>query len=253
MAEQITGAMLNQNDPEIVRAGAPAYLLLLDSLIAGSPDDQDLLLAAARLYGAYASELVEDAERRRSLTDRSLEYARRALCARHRVICSVLDRPFRELKPAVEGVGRGDLAALYGYATAWLGWIMARSDDWNAVAALPNATLLLRRVAALDPGYDHGRVQLYLGALLSSRPSALGGNPEQARVHFELAMRFSEGRDLMAKVEYARRYARLVFDQELHDRLLREVLQADPSEPGLTLTNVIAQRKAKALLQDDYF
>jgi len=46
----------------------------------------------------------------------------------------------------------------------------------------------------------------------------------------------------MVKVEYARRYARLVFDRPLHDRLLNEVLQAPASEPGLTLNNTLAQR-----------
>ena len=41
---------------------------------------------------------------------------------------------------------------------------------------------------------------------------------------FERAIEISEGKTLMAKVIYARQYARLVFDQELHDRLLQEVL-----------------------------
>ena len=32
----------------------------------------------------------------------------------------------------------------------------------------------------------------------------------------------------MAKVIYAEQYAKLVFDKELHDRLLTEVVNADP-------------------------
>jgi hypothetical protein len=84
-------------------------------------------------------------------------------------------------------------------------------------------------------------------------PPALGGKPERGRTHFDQALKFSGGRDLMAKVEYARRYARLVFNQELHDRLLKEVLAADPREPDLTLSNVLAQEQARELLQDEYF
>ena len=38
------------------------------------------------------------------------------------------------------------------------------------------------------------------------------------------AVEISGGRNLMAKVLFARHYARLVFDQGLHDRLLGEVL-----------------------------
>jgi hypothetical protein len=74
-------------------------------------------------------------------------------------------------------------------------------------------------------------------------------------VHFERAVQLSAGRDLMAKVEYARRYARIIYDRELHDRLLREVLDADAQEPGLTLSNVLAKRQAQELLAsaESYF
>jgi len=59
----------------------------------------------------------------------------------------------------------------------------------------------------------------------------------------------------MAKVLYARHYARLVFDRPLHDRLLGEVMQADPYAPGLTLSNTLAQEEAQKLLgdADEYF
>ena len=59
----------------------------------------------------------------------------------------------------------------------------------------------------------------------------------------------------MAKVEYARRYARITYDRPLHDRLLHEVLDADAVEPGLTLSNVLAKRQAKELLgsAESYF
>jgi hypothetical protein len=89
----------------------------------------------------------------------------------------------------------------------------------------------------------------------SQLPPALGGKPELGRAQFEQAIAISNNRDLMAKVEYARNYARLVFDQELHDRLLNEVLQASPEEPGLTLSNVLAQQQARRLLDSskDYF
>ena len=94
----------------------------------------------------------------------------------------------------------------------------------------------------------------YLGyAHLSLGEIALRTNLEEAAPHFEEAIAYSHGRDLMAKVEYARHYARLVFDQSLHDRLLKEVLRADPLAEGLTLSNVMAQQQAKKLLKDDYF
>ena len=87
------------------------------------------------------------------------------------------------------------------------------------------------------------------------RPEALGGKPEQGKAYFERAIELSGGRDLSAKVEYARSYARLVYDRELHDRLLNEVLQSPVRQEGLTLFNVLAQQEARQLLAtaDDYF
>ena len=79
--------------------------------------------------------------------------------------------------------------------------------------------------------------------------------PEEARAHFERAIEISGGRDLSMKVEYARGYARTLYERELHDRLLTEVMEADPVAPRLTLTNTVAQREARTLLDsaDDYF
>ena len=65
----------------------------------------------------------------------------------------------------------------------------------------------------------------------------------------------AQRRNLVAQVLFARQYARLVFDRPLHDRLLREVMDADPNAPGLTLANTLAREQALLLLDDadDYF
>ncbi len=83
----------------------------------------------------------------------------------------------------------------------------------------------------------------------------MGGEPEKGKAYFERAIELSGGSDLSAKVEFARGYARLMFERELHDRLLNEVMTTDPEVPGFTLTNVLAQRDAAELLAgaDDYF
>ena len=54
---------------------------------------------------------------------------------------------------------------------------------------------------------------------------------------------------------YAQQYARLMFEQELHDRLLVEVIEAHAKAEGLTLINHLAKQQAKVLLADsaDYF
>ncbi|HBS41153.1 MAG TPA: hypothetical protein DEA26_00630, partial [Oceanospirillales bacterium] len=86
-------------------------------------------------------------------------------------------------------------------------------------------------------------------------PPSLGGKPEVGREHFEKAIALTEGHHLMAKVLFAKQYARLMFDQDLHDSLLEEVLAAEPEYDGLTLINGLAQRQAQELLDEssDYF
>jgi len=255
LAGTLSSAILNQDDVETVRAGAPAYLLLIDGLIEDNPKNPTLLTSGARLYGAYAAAFVEDPARAKRLTQRSRGYAQRALCQTKATLCRVLDRPYREFEPALNNVTKAELPVLYTWATAELGWIQAHSDDWNAVAELPKVEATLRRIVKLDETYEKGTPYLYLGILSTLRPPALGGKPNEGKAHFERAIELSNGRNLAAKVQYAKRYARLVFDQELHDRLLREALAADTVDPGRTLMNVLAQKEARELLDgsNNYF
>jgi hypothetical protein len=255
LADNLSSAILNQDDPETVEAGAPSYLLLIDSLIEGDPRNEDLLLAGSRLYGAYAAAFIREPERARRLARKARDYGDRALCAHDAKLCDLLERPFDDFAAAVALTGKGDVPVLYASGAAWAGWIQANSSDWNAIASLAKVKAMMTRVAELDETYSHGEAHLYLGVFATLLPPALGGKPEEGRAHFERAIALSAGRDLMAKVEYARRYARIIYDRDLHDRLLQEVLAADAVESGLTLSNVLAKRQAKELLDsaESYF
>ena len=252
MAGQLRTVMLAQDDPETVRAAAPAFLLLVESLIAESPDDPRLLATGAELAASYGA-LLEDPDRRARLADRAYDYARRALCAEQAAVCAALDGPFENFSTAVAKVGPAGLDNLYVFATAWATWLEFHGGDMDALANLPKLELLFDHILSQDPGFRAGRAHLYAGALAILRPAALGGQPDKARGHFEEALRLSDGKDLMVQVEYARRYARQAQDQPLHDRLLNQVLTTDPDSPGLTLTNLLAQEEAKRLLAEDWF
>lgn len=255
LGRNLTAGILNQDDPATVAEGLPAYLLLLDGLIEGDPRNPDLLLAASRLYGAYAGGFVEDEARRRALAGKALGYARRASCVLDAELCAALDADFARYDAVVATLDDEDLAHAYPLAAAWAGVIQSDAGSLDRVAELPKVETLIGRVVALDRGHDHGTALMYLGVMSSLRPESLGGRPEAGRVAFEEAIERSGGNNQMARVLYAEYYARLVFDQALHDRLLGEALAADPKVPGLTLVNVLAQRRARALLESgkDYF
>lgn len=255
LSGNLSKAILNQDDPEIVRLGAPAYLLLVDSLIEGDSENEDRLRAAASLYSIYTALFVDDPERAAKLAKRAENYGERALCETNRTACGLKERSPEAFAAGLRELEADDVPALYAFSVSWLLAIKANSDDWNALADLPKVEMALSRLIELDEGYERGSAHLYMGMLQTVRPPALGGHPEEGRRHFERALVLSEGKDLSVKVEYARGYARLLYDRALHDRLLREVLGAEVQAPGLTLFNSLAQKQAQELLNsaEDYF
>lgn len=255
LADGLTAAVLNQDDPETVRQGAPAYLLMVDGLVAESPDDADLLRTAAELYSSYTAAFVEDDERAARLSQRAREYGLRALCAAARRSCGLAEAPYQEFEASVASLQARHVPAMFAAGAAWATWIQVRRGDWVAVADKARVEEIMRRVVELDEAYRDGAAHLYLGVLATLIPEGMGGRPEDGRRHFERALALSGDRDLTARLLLAREYARAVYDRELHDRMLEELLAEDPVAPGLTLGNVLAREEAERLLAtaDDYF
>jgi hypothetical protein len=255
MANNLGSAILNQDDPETVRDGAPAYLLMLDSFIQGNPQDASMLAAASELYAAYGVVFVDDPERADRLTSRALSYAQQSLCASNPVTCGIDSFSFNEFEAVLEKLKKADSPSLFTFGLASIAYIKVHSDDWGAMAKLPRVEAALKRVQALDPSYQAVQTEHYLAILNTIRPPALGGNFDAGKAHYERAMALSDGRNLSIPVDYARYYARTLYDRELHDRLLKEVLSAEPNQDGYTLFNTLAQRDARALLDaaDEYF
>ena len=255
MADRLGQAMLDSDDPATVKSATPAYLILMDSLVMDAPDDPELLRGAASLYGAYAGVFVSEPPRRKRLSARALDYARRAACRWRASLCDLQSIPFAGLAPRLAALGPDDVPFLYTLGSTWAGWIETNAGDWTVIAELPRVKAIMQRVVALDERWQHGNAHLYLGVMESLVPPAMGGKPDRARAHFEKAIALSGGRNLTARVMYARYYARLVFDRELYERELRAVLAADPHAPGLTLLNMLARQQATELLAeaDEYF
>ena len=254
LSNSVSDGIINQDDPELVIAGMPAYLLLMEGTLEQRPEDTELLLVTARLYGAYAALLDDDKARVAAMSDKALHYARKAFCIKLPDLCeSGLD--FSRFSKLLDALDEDDLPYLYEYAAAWAGSIQVHSDNWTSVADLPRVQAMLERVIAIDERYDHAMGHVYLGVMTSQLPPALGGHPEIGRTHFERAIKLSRGQNLIAYVEYAQHYARLTFDKKLHDSLLNTVLRADTHVNGLTLSNVIARRLAEKLLagSEEYF
>nr|WP_321401407.1 TRAP transporter TatT component family protein [uncultured Desulfobacter sp.] len=255
MMTSLSRSILNNNDLDMVASGAPAYLIMVDSLIDQDPDSADMLSSGAQLYTAYSDVFVTDKDRKKKLADKAMDYARQSICAARSDACDLKNQPFSAFSAVVKDMDEDELPYLFTLGNAWASWIMAHKDDFNALADISRIEAIMNRVIELDDTYKDGAAYVYLGTLATFLPPALGGKPEQGKHYFEKAISICQGKNLMAKVVYANLYAKMMFDRPLFDQLLKEVLETDPNIDGYTLINTYAQQQAKQLLNeaDDYF
>ena len=253
LADGLSESILSSSDIETVREGIPAFLLLIDGLLESGAKTPELLVSAADINGSF-SVLVEDKDRLKILSAKAMRYSDQAACAAKSKLCRARELTFPEYETVVANLSSKDLLVAYSLGSSWVGRLQANSDDWAVISELNRAKLLMERVVELDETYQDGRAHLYLGGIETLLPKLMGGRPAKGKAHFERAIEIEE-RFLLSKVIYAEQYARLVFDQKLHDRLLEEVLSADPVAGRFTLTNQIARKRATVLLESskDYF
>lgn len=254
-SNSLSDAITNFEDPETVASALPTLLIVLESAARSDDASGQLKLSAAQMYGAYSGAFVTDNKRQRILAKKGFEYAKVGSCKVDKRWCGIADADNETFDSFLSLLNAKDVATSYAFANAWLNYIQTHSDDWNAVAHLSRAQSLLEHVVKYNENYDNAGAHLYLAAIATILPPALGGKPELGKQHFERAIELTGGKNLVVKVEYARRYARMTFDQELHHQLLSEVVEANYQVPGMTLMNAWAQQQAHELLADesDYF
>jgi hypothetical protein len=255
LTDSISDSVLNQDDPETAKAALPTFMVLIDGMIRDNPEDPKLLASGATLYASYGAIFAGDDERASRLTRRARQYAFDAMCESYEPACGWRSASYDEFVATLDGIGPKQAEYLYTYGFASLAFLRAHASDWNSLAELPQMEALFQRYMDISGDEVNSAVYMYMGILLTLRPPALGGEPERAREYFEKAIEATGGKDLGVKVEYARGYAKLLYERELHDRLLNEVMAADPYEDGYTLSNVLAKEQAEVLLAeaDDYF
>jgi len=252
--EPAIGNLQQQTDIALVCEGAPAYLLMLDSLIVSSPDSQDLLLAATQSYSAYATALEECGgtdTRVATIAEKARFYGLRLL--RHYL--PVDDkRDDSKFVQELAGLTVSDVPEVFWGTYGWLTWVKSQKGSPTSIADMVHIEKIMKRLLEVDESYQGGSIHLFFGIYNVAKPAMLGGNPELSRTHFEKALTLSGRKFLLTQTTYAETLARMTMDKELHDRLLNEVLAfPDENAPEFGLSNRIAKNKAKRLLDEDYF
>jgi tetratricopeptide (TPR) repeat protein len=256
LVQDVATAAYKQSDLSIIREGMPAYLMLMDGMVEGWPDNEQLLIAAAQAYSSFASVFAsdQDEEYLKLIAEKARAYALRALAQRG--FQDPTQSSFDAFEEAVKASGKKDVPYLFWAATCWVSWIMMHLDSMEAMAELPRVELMMRRSLELDEGFYYGGPHIFMGVWLASRPAVAGGDLQKAQEHFLRALELGDGKFLMAYVYYADNYARRALDKELFVTTLEKVLET-PADcaPELTLLNIVAQQKARELLArvDEYF
>ncbi len=258
LPENLSSSILNSDDLKTVNDGLPSYLLMVDALTKTYPKSENMHLTAANLNSAYAGVFVpvEQVERKKRMATKALDHSFQAFCLHDKKACDLKDLDSESFELSIsEWNSTKDLPFLYSLGTGWASFIQASSDDWLVIAQLGKAEAVLKQVVKIDPDYEKGMAQLYLGVMNSILPPSLGGKPDVARKYYEAALNAGGEENLIIYVYYASNFARLMFEQDLHDRLLQQALSLSPYVDGYTLQNVYAQQLARELLatSGDYF
>jgi predicted anti-sigma-YlaC factor YlaD len=246
------------NDPDLVIAAIPFGLKTLESLVAASPENTDLMSAAAAGFAGYAFLLSQEADlridadleqardlraRASRLYLRGRDFALKALEIRHPGIVAALHAtPDRALAPT----RTRDAPLLYWAGVGWAGALSADKGNLGLMAELPIAGTIMRRVVALDERYQDGAAQEFLIAFEAGRP---GGSLDQARQYFAQALSLSGGRRASVYLACAEGIAVPQQDLDQFRRLLDAALAVDADAvPELRLVNTVAHRRAQWLL-----
>ena len=239
-----------QTDIDLVCEGTPAFLLMLDSMVASDPENKKLLITATQAFSGYAAALdaCRKPERAAAVSIKSRLYGQ-SLLWKPDALYEAHTQPLSELQQTLNSFNRGDVELLFWAANGWTTWIRYQEGSPASLAQLVRVEQIMLRVLELDETYYHGGAHLFLGAYYGSKPPLLGGKPEKSRRHFEQALSISNRQFLPTLVLYAQTYARMAFDRELFVKLLQEVLDFPlESQPDTSLSNQVAKRNATRML-----
>ncbi|MFH1726294.1 MAG: TRAP transporter TatT component family protein [Elusimicrobiota bacterium] len=250
-------AFYEEPDPVLARETMPGQLKLLEALLQNGPRNRRLLKALAEGFAGYAFLFLED-----EYPDRAREFYKRAagyglrLLARNKRLAGLDRMQPDDMSRALRSAGRKDVPGLYWTATAWAGWANMAKNDAEALAAVPKAVRLMRRVLELEPGYQFGGPDLFFGVYYAARPRLAGGDPDKAKAHLDAALARTGRRFLTAQLLAMKYYAVAVLDDALFRNLYDEIQEAPAGGlPAARLADEVAKIKSKNLMEqiDDLF
>jgi predicted anti-sigma-YlaC factor YlaD len=263
----------SDDDPELVRDAVPFGLKTMEGVLKEKPEHLGLLTALASGFTSFGYAFVQqdaDAadlegkldvaragrERARRLYLRARGYGMRGLDVRREQLGRRLLAGGGDARRALAEATKEDVPLLYWTASAWTLAIAADKANMAGIAELPTPIAMMERALALDEAWNDGAIHEFFVVYDATRSAAEGGGPERAQRHLDRALALSMNKKLGPRVSFAEGVLVQRQDRDAFVRTLEEVVRADPGQvPRFRLVNIVAQRRAKALLAhvDDLF
>jgi len=262
LAGSSSSVFASDNDPELVREALPFTLKLMETLLAESPENTGLLLAACSGFTQYSYAFVEqDAQ---FLEDEDYRASEKGMDRARKLYLRARDYGLRSLDSVHPGFSSGlrtdpaatvamatldDVPLLYWTAASWASAISLSIDDPATISEMGLMEALIYRAYALNPDYDTGAIHSFL---ITYEMTKTGGDPtpeERARTHFAKAVALSDGLSAGPYLSLAESVSVPNQDRREFERLLNQALAIDPdAREDWRLVNLILQDRAHWLL-----
>ena len=247
-----------EGDPVLAAEAMPFALKTLDMLALQSPDNPDVLLAAAKAYIQYSNAFLDWEARKieeedfaaaellraraANLYRRGRDYAAAALAVSHP---DPLNNLLSDPESFLAGMKPSDVPALYWLGAGWASLIATAPSDMEEMTRLPLVEKIMRKAYAHEPDFDRGALHEFFLLYDGSRSPAMGGDAQRAEHYFDLAVAASGGTLASPYVALATTVAIQQQDDQRFRVLLEQAIAIDPdTQPDQRLANTIAREKA---------
>ncbi|MDR2630403.1 MAG: TRAP transporter TatT component family protein [Spirochaetaceae bacterium] len=259
------------SDPRLVGDALPFAIKMYETLLSANPEHQGLIVTTGSLFIMYANAFIQGPAEFLSVTEyeerlAALERAKKFYLRGADILYGGLDKKYPgfsrassldgTLEPYLARMKKADIPLLYWTAAGYLSAYSLDPFDLALGRRVPDLMFLIDRAYALDPDFNHGALDEFYILALSSLPESMGGDKTRVEEHFNRAVEKSGGLLAGPYVSYAQAVSIPTQDYDAFKAYLEKALAMDvDADPESRLMNIIAQRKAKNLLDtaSDYF
>jgi tetratricopeptide (TPR) repeat protein len=253
-------------DPQLVGDAIPFAIKMYESLLSANPKHQGLMLTTGSLFIMYANAFVQgpadmlphyEWEEREAALMRSKQMYLRG----HEILNDALEAKFRgfrnatmengTLQPILQKCKKEDAGLLYWNVAGGLAAYSIDIMDFTLSANMTKWSAMIHRAYELDPDFGGATLDEFFILFYASLPELLGGDVEQAKIHYQRALEKTGGNSASAYVSYAQNISIPAQDYETYRDNLEKALSINPNANTSTrLVTIITQKKARWLLDN---